>query len=191
LSVPARLLLGRNEPIVTPYEILGIGPKSKPAEITAAYRVLAQIFHPDRFSGAPAAVQKEAERRMGEVNDAYAFFRGSNNSSGENSVARTRAAQAASATPWHEVVRHRAQAEARAKEVRRVKEESTRQGKAVSRPKTGGAKLALAGMGEALHTNKITCRECKSIQWLPDGWRERLDETDFYCSICSRLILAR
>jgi hypothetical protein len=46
-------------------------------------------------------------------------------------------------------------------------------------------------MGEALHTNKITCRECKSIQWLPDGWRERLDDIDFYCSICSRLILAR
>ena len=76
---------------VTPYEVLGIGPKAKPAEITAAYRVLAQIFHPDRFASAPAAVQKEAERRMGEVNDAYAFFRGSNNSAGENSVARTRA----------------------------------------------------------------------------------------------------
>jgi hypothetical protein len=125
---------------MTPYEVLGIGPKAKPAE---------------------------------------------------NSVARTRAAQAAAQTPWHEVVRHRAQAEARAKEARRAKEESARQGKAISRPKTGGPKLSLAGMGEALHTNKITCRECKSIQWLPDGWRERLDETDYYCSICSRLILAR
>lgn len=176
---------------MTPYEVLGIGPKAKPAEITAAYRILAQIFHPDRFAGAPAAVQKEAQRRMSEVNDAYAFFRGANNSAGENSVARTRAAQAAAQTPWHEVVRHRAQAEARAKEARRAKEESSRQGKAISRPKTGGPKLSLAGMGEALHTNKITCRECKSIQWLPDGWRDRLDETDYYCSICSRLILAR
>lgn len=176
---------------MTPYEVLGVGPKAKPAEITAAYRILAQIFHPDRFAGAPAPVQKEAERRMSEVNDAYAFFRGSNNSAGENSVARTRAAQAAAATPWHEVVRQRAQAEARAKEVRRAKEERAMQGKAIARSKTGGAKLALAGMGEALHTNKITCRECKSIQWLPDGWRESLDVADFYCSICSRLILAR
>ena len=176
---------------MTPYEVLGIGPKAKPAEITSAYRVLAQIFHPDRFASAPVAVQKQAARRMSVVNEAYAFLRGSNNTSGENSVARTRAAQAAAATPWHEVVRQRAQAEARAKEQRRAREESTRQGKAVSRPKTGGAKLALAGMGEALHTNKITCRECKSIQWLPDGWRERLDVTDYYCSICSRLILAR
>ena len=174
---------------MTPYEVLGISPKAKPAEITAAYRVLAQIFHPDRFAGAPAAVQKEAERRMGEVNDAYSFFR--NGSSGENSVSRTRAARAAAATPWHEVVRGRAQAEARAKEMRRAREERATQGKAVGRPKTGGAKLALAGMGEALHTNKITCRECKSIQWLPDGWRDGLDVTDFYCSICSRLILAR
>ena len=176
---------------MTPYEVLGIGPKAKPAEITAAYRVLAQIFHPDRFAGAPAAVQKEAERRMSEVNDAYAFFRGANNSSGENSAARTRAARAAAQTPWHEVVRHRAQAEARAKEVKRAKEASTRQGKAISRPKTWGPKLSLPGMAEALHTNNITSRERKSIQWLPDGWRDRLDETDFYCSICSRLILAR
>ena len=176
---------------MTPYEVLGIGPKAKPAEITAAYRVLAQIFHPDRFAGAPAAVQKEAARRMSEVNEAYAFFRGTNNSSGEHSVARERAARAAAATPWTEVVRQRAQAEARAKEQRRAREEQTRQGKAIGRPKSGGPKLALAGMGEALHTNKITCRECKSIQWLPDGWRERLDVTDYYCSICSRLILAR
>src|SRR5688500_13664242 len=109
---------------MTPYEVLGIGPKAKPAEITAAYRVLAQIFHPDRFAGAPAAVQKEAERRMSEVNDAYAFFRGSNNSSVENSFARTRAAATAAQTPGHEVVRNRAQAEARAKEARRDKEEN-------------------------------------------------------------------
>ncbi len=182
---------GSGDHAVTPYEVLGVGPKAKPAEITAAYRILAQIFHPDRFAGAPAAVQKEAERRMSEVNDAYAFFRGSNNSSGENSAARNRAARAAAATPWHEVVRQRAQAEARAKEVRRAKEERAMQGKAIARAKTGGSKLALAGMGEALHTNKITCRECKSIQWLPDGWRGSLDVTDFYCSICSRLILAR
>jgi hypothetical protein len=174
---------------VTPYEVLGVGPKAKPAEITAAFRVLAQIFHPDRFASAPAAVQKEAARRMAEVNDAYGFFR--NGSKGESSVARTRAAQAAAATPWHEVVRARAQAEARAKEVRRAREERATQGKAIARAKSGGAKLSLAGMGEALHTNKITRRDCKSIQWLPDGWKDSLDYTDFFCSVCTRLILAR
>src|SRR5215207_635887 len=100
---------------MTPYEILGIGPKAKPAEITAAFRVLAQIFHPDRFADAPPAVQREAERRMSEINEAYAFFR--NGTKGESSEARVRAARAASGVPWHEQVRQRAAAEARAKEV--------------------------------------------------------------------------
>ncbi len=174
---------------MTPYEILGVGPKAKPAEITAAYRVLAQIFHPDRFAGAPDAVQKEAARRMSEVNEAYDFFR--NGSKGESSIARERAARAAAGIPWQEQVRQRVAAEARAKEMRRAREQAAPNGQAVARPRSAGRKMALAGMGEALHTNKITCRECKSIQWLPDGWRERLDDNDFYCSICSRLILAR
>src|SRR3712207_8623415 len=71
-------------------------PRSTLFPYTTLFRsVLAQIFHPDRFAGAPAAVQKEAARRMSEVNEAYAFFRGSNNTSGEHSVARERAARAA------------------------------------------------------------------------------------------------
>ena len=174
---------------MTPYEILNIGPKAKPAEITAAYRVLAQIFHPDRFAGAPAAVQKEAARRMSEVNEAYDFFR--NGSKGESSIARERAARAAAGTPWQDVVRQRVAAEARAKEVRRAREQAAPNGQAIPRPRSAGRKMALAGMGEALHTNKVRCRECKSIQWLPSGWVDQLDVVDFYCSICSRLILAR
>ena len=98
---------------MTPYEILGVGAKSKPAEITAAYRVLAQIFHPDRFAGAPEAVQKEAARRMSEVNEAYDFFR--NGTKGEASVARERAARAAAGVPWQDQVRQRVAAEARAR----------------------------------------------------------------------------
>lgn len=174
---------------MTPYEILNVGPKAKPAEITAAYRVLAQIFHPDRFAGAPDPVQKEAARRMSEVNEAYDFFR--NGSKGESSIARERAARAAAGVPWQEQVRQRVAAEARAKEVRRAREQAAPNGQAIPRPRTGGRKLALAGMGEALHTNKVRCRDCKSIQWLPNGWVDQLDFVDFYCSICSRLILAR
>ncbi|MDP8937728.1 MAG: J domain-containing protein [Actinomycetota bacterium] len=174
---------------MTPYEVLNVGPKAKPAEITAAYRVLAQIFHPDRFAGAPDAVQKEAARRMSEVNEAYDFFR--NGSKGESSIARERAARAAAGVPWQDQVRQRVAAEARAKEVRRAQEQAAPNGQAIPRPRTGGRKLALAGMGEALHTNKVRCRDCKSIQWLPNGWVDQLDFVDFYCSICSRLILAR
>jgi len=182
----------RAEPagFVTPYEVLGIGPKAKSAEVTAAFRVLAQIFHPDRFADAPPAVQREAERRMSEVNEAYSFFR--NGTKGESSEARVRAARAASGVPWHEQVRQRAAAEARAKEVKRARDASAHHGRAVARSRTSSArKLALAGMGEALHTNNVTCRDCKSIQWLPDGWSDQLDALEFYCSVCSRLLLAR
>ncbi|MGQ0744485.1 MAG: J domain-containing protein [Acidimicrobiales bacterium] len=175
---------------MTPYEVLGVGPKAKQAEITAAFRVLAQIFHPDRFADAPAAVQREAERRMSEVNEAYAFFR--TGSRGDTSEARVRAARAAAGVPWHEQVRARAAAEAKAKEVRRAKEQSAHNGRAVARPRTSPTrKFALAGMGEALHTNKVVCRDCKSIQWLPDGWSDQLNAVEFYCSSCSRLLLAR
>lgn len=174
---------------MTPYEVLGVGPKVKPAEITAAYRVLCQIFHPDRFATASAAVQKEAARRMSEVNEAYDFFR--KGTKGEASAGRERAARAAEGTPWHEQVRQRASAEARAKEVRRAKEQAATNGQAVARPRSSGRKLALAGMGEALHTNKVSCRDCKSIQWLPSGWVDQLDAMEFYCSVCSRLLLAR
>ena len=174
---------------MTPYEVLGVGPKSKAAEITAAFRVLAQIFHPDRFVDAPVAVQREAARRMSEVNEAYAFFR--NGTKGDSSEARVRAARAAAGTPWHEQVRSRAAAEAKAKEVRRAREQAATNGQAIARPRSAGRKLALAGMGEALHTNKVTCRDCRSIQWLPNGWKDQLDALEFYCSICQRLILAR
>jgi len=174
---------------VTPYEVLGVGAKSKPAEITAAYRVLAQIFHPDRFSGAPAAVQKEAARRMSEVNEAYDFFR--NGTKGEASIARERAARAAAGVPWQDQVRQRVAAEARAKEVRRAREQAATNGQAIARPRSPGRKMALAGMGEALHTNKVKCRQCKSIQWLPNGWVDQLDVVEFYCSVCSYLVLAR
>lgn len=175
---------------MTPYETLGVGPKTNPAEITAAFRVLAQIYHPDRFVDAPVAVQREAAKRMSDVNEAYAFFRGGNK--GESSEARVRAARAASGVPWHEQVRGRAAAEARAKEVRKAREQAATNGQAIARPRNGtGRKLALAGMGEALHTNKVTCRDCRSIQWLPNGWKDQLDFLEFYCSVCQRLILAR
>ena len=174
---------------MTPYEVLNVGPKAKPAEITTAYRILAQIFHPDRFADAPEAVQKEAARRMSELNEAYSFFR--NGSKGEDSLARVRAARAASGVPWHEQVRQRSAAEARAKEARRQREQAATNGQAIGRPRTRGLKSALAGMGEALHTNKVTCRDCKSIQWLPNGWKDQLDAMEYYCSVCQRLILAR
>jgi hypothetical protein len=43
--------------------------------IRAAYRVLSQIFHPDRHAGASAAVRDEAARRMRDLNVAYSAWR--------------------------------------------------------------------------------------------------------------------
>jgi curved DNA-binding protein CbpA len=49
------------------YEILGVLPSAEDIVITAAYRVLAQRYHPDRWTGPPA----EAHERMATINRAY------------------------------------------------------------------------------------------------------------------------
>jgi len=49
----------------------------------------------------------------------------------------------------------------------------------------------LNGLGLARVTNNIVCIGCDSVQWLPPGWRELLDDSAFFCSLCDRIILAR
>ena len=193
---------------MTPYEVLGVSPKASPKEITEAYKTLAQIFHPDRFAGSPDHVKAEAERRMKNLTQAYALARkggGATNMSGGQktkadsgtmeqaweAAARERVARAARGTPWQEGVRARARAEAQAKEARAQRERAATHGKAIARPKSRTEPGVLAGIGEARHTNRITCRDCKSIQWLPEGWEPTLYDTNYYCSICGRLLLSR
>ena len=50
-----------------PYQVLGVSPSASDDEIKAAYRRLAKQYHPDRNNGSP-----EAERKMMQINDAYA-----------------------------------------------------------------------------------------------------------------------
>ncbi len=50
------------------YAVLGVLPKAEPVVVTAAYRALAQKYHPDRWAGDP----KEAHERMTVINAAYA-----------------------------------------------------------------------------------------------------------------------
>jgi curved DNA-binding protein CbpA len=57
---------------VTPHEVLGVRPDASRAEIRAAYRVLVQIFHPDRHADSTEAVRMVAAREMKLLNDAYA-----------------------------------------------------------------------------------------------------------------------
>jgi hypothetical protein len=185
---------------LTPYEILGVSSKASPKEITEAYRTLAQIFHPDRFVDSPENVRREAERRMKNLTQAYALARKGigatkldveTGESAWEAAARERVARAAAGVPWQEGVRARAMAEAKAKEARLEEERKATHGRAIARPKNRNEGGILAGIGEARHTNKITCRDCKSIQWLPAGWEPTLSETSYYCSICGRLLLSR
>ncbi len=189
---------------MTPYEILGVPANATQKQITEAYRTLAQIFHPDRFVDSPEHVRREAERRMKNLTEAYALARKGVGASAtvkasQNTVveqvweaeARERVARAARGVPWQEGVRARAKAEAEAKAARLQRERAATHGKAIARPKSRSDPNILAGIGEARHTNKITCRDCKSIQWLPAGWEPTLADTTYFCSICGRLLLSR
>lgn len=50
-----------------PYQVLGVSPSASDDEVKAAYRALAKKYHPDRNNGSP-----EAEKKMMQINDAYA-----------------------------------------------------------------------------------------------------------------------
>jgi len=52
------------------YAILGVLPTAEKAVIKAAYRALAQIYHPDRYEGS----KEDAEFRMRELNEAYSVL---------------------------------------------------------------------------------------------------------------------
>lgn len=53
------------------YETLGLQRGASPEEITAAYRRLAQMYHPDKVAGLAPEFRELAERRMKEINAAY------------------------------------------------------------------------------------------------------------------------
>lgn len=49
----------------------------------------------------------------------------------------------------------------------------------------------MAGAGQAVHTNELPCRNCRTIQRLPAGWHERLVDTAYFCSTCDQVLLCR
>lgn len=186
---------------VNPYQALGVPSTATAAEITAAYRTMAQIFHPDRYAEAPESVRVEAERRMKELNDAYDFARKATpvqvrlvqSAHKRERMARKKAAQSTNlGVPWEVAQRERAEQSVKAHAARLAREQMAHNGRAVARPKPSRQHPStLSGLGEALHTNNVVCRRCRSIEWLPAGWSNRLDELDFFCSVCDRLLISR
>lgn len=182
---------------MTPHDVLRLPPQASDGEVTAAYRTLAQIFHPDRFLDCGEDVRRAAEARMVALNDAYAVLK---RSGGNRGKARSRWYESTSSgdasgpvttVPWEQSAAQRAAQALRAQRKREEAERQSQQGKATERekPRRPNAQV-VSGLGEALHTNNFRCRGCHSLQWLPDGWKDRLAQSDFFCSVCDRLLLA-
>jgi DnaJ-domain-containing protein 1 len=54
------------------YDVLQVPYDARPQEIKAAYKMLAQKYHPDRFSDTDPVIQELAKGKMSDINDAYA-----------------------------------------------------------------------------------------------------------------------
>lgn len=203
-----------------PFEVLGIPRGSTPAEVTAAYRALAKKFHPDLYQGRPERVQKAAQQRMQELNEAYKRARESPRGldddgfgprqspwtgsdvgawsrtarrGGESAAAR----QARLAAQRDQAERAARAHEAQARAFQRLRVEarrSARFGDAVPRSKSRlmtKVPTTLYGAGQAAHSNELPCRACRTIQRLPADWQDRLVDTVYFCSSCNQVLLSR
>jgi DnaJ-domain-containing protein 1 len=63
------LLGGRLKPY---YDVLEVPYDARPQEIKAAYKSLAQKYHPDRFIDTDPVIQELVQGKMTEINEAYA-----------------------------------------------------------------------------------------------------------------------
>jgi hypothetical protein len=188
---------------LAPFEVLGISPTASADEVNSAYRVLAQIYHPDRYVDSSPDVRQESEDRMKALNEAYREAQNGNLAvrpmSSRNGGRRGTGTSSRGGggvdrgpgVPWDVAARTRATAAVRAEQVRQEREQAAPQGNAVARPRRTFGGPVLKGLGMARFTNNIVCTGCQSVQWLPTDWRERLDDTTFYCSMCERLIFTR
>jgi hypothetical protein len=183
-----------------PYKVLGLTSLASREEIVAAYRSLAQRYHPDRHTDSPARVQREAEQRMREVNQAFVILKKAGWSSPSSATPRSHVEASWAPDPTTDAeARRRAYraarqhvAQARAAQASRVQErESVPAGEARPAAKNYNEGKVVFGMAQALYTNELTCRTCRSTQRLPPGWQDRLGDTNWSCSMCGRVILSR
>lgn len=195
-----------NQRQTAPYEVLGVAPSASPAEVAAAYKILVQIFHPDRFHDSPEQVRLEAEARMKALNEAYAAARAGSLLAPPPAANGSRPRRPEepphrggpggrrwAGTSWREAERDRAAQAARANRARVARQQAARNGQAVPVPLGPGSlrRSNLRGLGLARYTGNVECPGCQSVQWLPGDWRRLLDDCAFYCSYCERLLLSR
>jgi hypothetical protein len=57
------------------FKMLGLNAIATPSEISAAYRHLAQLYHPDKVAGLAPEFQILADKRMKEINTAYELLK--------------------------------------------------------------------------------------------------------------------
>ena len=193
-------------PELTHFEVLGVMPTASQEEVVTAFKILAQIYHPDRFRDSAEAVRVEAEYRMRALNEAYAAAKRGRlgNQSGSTNARHSRPTAAWDAgsskgarqwdgVAWTEANQARTAAMVKDNEAKAKKQQAMRNGQAVVKPRSvePSRNSFLTGLGLARVTNNIVCKGCDSVQWLPPGWREMLDESAFFCGLCDRIILAR
>lgn len=188
-----------------PYEVLGVSPYASLAEVAAAYRVLAKVFHPDHFYDSPESVQREAEDRMKTLNEAYTAARaGSLGYVPDRHRLRAHPGPTAEpesgpggrtfqGVPWTTAANERRSAAFKDNEARKARERQAANGHAIARPRAEQPfrNSVLSGLGLARVNDNVVCHGCKSVQWLPENWRQGLDDFAFFCSMCDRVILAR
>lgn len=88
------------------YRVLDLQPGASMAEIKTAWRDLAQVWHPDRFTG-NERLQKKAEETLKEINEAYhrlAKSQGSGEARQAESRYRPEVHQTGTAEPSHESI---------------------------------------------------------------------------------------
>jgi len=59
----------------SPYDVLGVGESAAPEEISAAYKRLAQLYHPDKVATLAPEFRELAEHKMKEINAAYQILK--------------------------------------------------------------------------------------------------------------------
>ncbi len=74
------------------YKILDLKPGASPEEIKEAFRDLAHVWHPDRFSGNPRRQSKAAEK-LKAINEAYTKLRSQAPRAEPRSTTRPRSTQ--------------------------------------------------------------------------------------------------